>query len=60
VVGANGTINNVGEEQPFVAVITDVLSLAIEWFEGVMAECLEDGTPLPNKFRTAVVVQLHQ
>lgn len=60
VVGASGAINSVGEEQPFVAVITDVLSLAMEWFDGVMAECLEDGTPLPNKFRTAIVVQLHQ
>ena len=60
VVSTDVSFNNVGEEQPYVAVITDILGLAMEWFDGVMAEALPDGTSLPNRFRTAIVVQLHR
>lgn len=49
-----------GLEQPYVAVIADVLSLCVQWFDGVMHECLRDGTPLPNRARSAVVTELHK
>ena len=59
VVGSSASLGGVGQEQPFVAVIADVLGMAVEWFEGVMSEAWVDRTPLPNRSRTAVVVELH-
>ncbi len=57
----NGTAHaGMGIEQPYVAVIGDVLHLGMEWCDGVMSESLADGTPLPNRARSAVVVELHK
>ena len=38
----------------------EVLSTCSQWITGVMAEREPDGTPVPNRARSTVVVQLHE
>jgi hypothetical protein len=57
--GGGGSAGGAGDEQPYIASVFELLGLAAEWIGRVMAEVDVEGTPIPNKARSAVVIALH-
>ena len=49
-----------GVEQPFIQSLFELLTMASTWMGGVLSEVEVDGERVPNRARSAVVIQLHK